>query len=182
MHGRIAPLTRLAVLVLLLAAPGPARAHRLEAEYRVLPGNKVQVESWFDLTGDSPKGAQVRVYRADGQLLTDGKLDEQGLFVFSYQEPESLRVVVSAGAGHQKELMIPARALGADGTAAAPKEAPGMSNPPEPFADRGARVSVKDVLAGVGFLLALAAFVLSVRNARDLRRLQRHYGERLPRD
>ena len=77
MHGRIAPLTRLAALALLLAAPGQARAHRLEAEYRVLPGNKVQVESWFDLTGDSPRGAQVKVYRADGQLLTDGKLDEQ---------------------------------------------------------------------------------------------------------
>jgi hypothetical protein len=34
-------------------------------------------------------------------------------------------------------------------------------------------VSVKDVLVGVGFLLAVAAFVLSLRNARQLRELQR---------
>jgi hypothetical protein len=33
-------------------------------------------------------------------------------------------------------------------------------------------VSLKDVLVGVGFLLALGAFVLSVRNARQLRRLR----------
>ena len=30
---------------------GPAHAHRLEAEYRILPDGQVQVESWFE-TGD----------------------------------------------------------------------------------------------------------------------------------
>src|SRR5262249_49850779 len=40
-----------AVLGTLLAA-GRAEAHRLEADYTVLPGRKVQVESWFDITGD----------------------------------------------------------------------------------------------------------------------------------
>jgi hypothetical protein len=41
-----------------------------------------------------------------------------------------------------------------------------------PFADRRSQVSVKDVLVGVGFLLALAAFVLSVRNSQQLQELK----------
>src|SRR5262249_44559400 len=89
-----------------LATPGAARAHRLEAEYRTLPDGRVQVESWFDLTGDSPEGAAVRVFRGDGELLTEGKLDAKGLFTFRPRAAEPLRVVVSAGAGHRKELQI----------------------------------------------------------------------------
>jgi hypothetical protein len=46
-----------------------------------------------------------------------------------------------------------------------------------PPADRGARVSVEDVLTGVGFLLALAAFGLSLRNARHIRELKGKRGE-----
>jgi hypothetical protein len=66
--------------------------------------------------------------------------------------------VISAGAGHRKELEIAAVNL-----------EPSAEPPP---IDRSARVSVKDVLVGVGFLLALAAFVLSLWNARQLRRFR----------
>ena len=41
-----------------------------------------------------------------------------------------------------------------------------------PRADRSSQVSIKDVLVGVGFLLSVAAFVLSLRNARQLRTLR----------
>ena len=58
MRRRYGALTSLALAAALLAA-GAAHAHRLEAEYRVLPDHKVQVESWFDLGGDSPRGARV---------------------------------------------------------------------------------------------------------------------------
>ncbi len=146
----------------------------------MLPGHRVQVESWFDLTGDSPKGAQVRVSRADGSTLTDGKLDAQGVFVFSYAEPENLKVVVNGGAGHRKELEISARELAqssAATTAGTGKAGPASASPQpdgvKPFADRSPRVSVKDVLIGVGFLLAVAAFALGLRNARQLRELKR---------
>jgi nickel transport protein len=171
MRRRYGALILLALAGLLPAAG--AYAHRLEAEYRVLPDHKVQVESWFDLGGDSPRGARVQVLRADGSLLTEGKLDSQGVYVFSYGDAEPLKVVVSAGAGHRKELEIPAKDLAPDGTAA--PAAPGSAPPPAspgPRADRSARVSVKDVLIGVGFLLAVAAFALSLRNARQLRELK----------
>jgi nickel transport protein len=143
----------------------------LEAEYRILPGNRVQVESWFDSTGDSPKGAKVEVFDAGQQLLTAGRLDDQGVFVFSFAQAESMTVVVSAGAGHRKELTIPRadllRAL--TGQPAADTASPSAATEETPRADRSSRVSAKDILVGVSFLLALAAFILSVRNARQLR-------------
>jgi cobalt/nickel transport system permease protein len=173
------PALLLAVLGTLLTA-GPARAHRLEAEAKVLPGGQVRVESWFDLTGESPKGAKVQVLRPDGTTLTKGELDDQGMFVFRYDRPEALRVVVSAGAGHRKELVIPRAELeraatgskgAGDGQPVHPAAAGPPGATPVSSADRSSRVTVKDVLVGVGFVLAAAAFLLSLRNARRLREL-----------
>jgi hypothetical protein len=135
--------------------PRTAQAHRLDGEYRVLPGNKVQIEAWFE-NDDVPHGAKVRIYRGDGSLLfpNPGELNDKGIYVFSYDKAEPLKVVVSAGQGHRKELVIPAGMLSAQGPApgAAPEEFP-----------------VKDLLLGITFLLALAAFVLSVLNTWRLR-------------
>ena len=172
---------RLPVALLLAAlgvfgAPGRASAHRLEAEFKLLPDRRVRVESWFDLTDDVAKAAAVRVYRADGTLLTQGKTSADGTYTFAYDRPESLRVVVNAGAGHQKELTIPEKALtGSPNNAAGPAEAEPPSKSGGRPADRTDQ-HVKDAVTGVGFLLALAAFVLSVRNARRLRSLTRGPG------
>jgi hypothetical protein len=180
MRGRFAPLTPPALLLAvlaLLATGGRAQAHRLEAEYHVLPDRKVRIESWFDLTltNDPPRGAQVRVLRADGTLLTEGRLDGDGTFTFPFEKAEPLRVVVTAGQGHHKELSIPADELARVGGAEKVPEAaaPGAALPEAARpATHATAVSIKDVLIGVGFLLALGAFVLSVRNARQLRRLR----------
>lgn len=142
---------------------GHAHAHRLEADFRVLVGRRVQVEGWFDLTGESPVGANVRVWRSDGRLLAEGQMDDKGSYVFAFDEADELKVQVSA-AGHAKEFRIPKEALRGPGASA---------EAPAPFADRSARVGVADVAAGVGFILALASFVLAVRNSRRLRELER---------
>jgi hypothetical protein len=160
-------------LALALIGTGEARAHRLEADYRVLPGGRVQIESWFDLTGESPKGAKVQVFRPNGEILSEGQLDGKGLYVFSYTQVERLKIVVSAGAGHRKELDIPAADLAGKFTkpiaaTALESNLATPSSTPAPFADRSPRVSSKDVIIGIAFLLALAAFVLSLRNARQL--------------
>jgi hypothetical protein len=161
----------LGVLAVLLLA-GPARAHRLEADYRVLPDHQIEVEGWFDL-GGLPKGARVQVFRPDGSLLGEGKLDADARYVFSYRQAEALKVVVSS-VGHRKELDIPAGELTSAGTAAASSPGNPEQPPPSgPHVEHGSQVSVKDVLVGVGFLLAVAAFVLSLRNARRLRALER---------
>lgn len=153
----------------------------------MLPGHKVVVESWFDLTGDSPAAAAVTVYRQpDGAVLTEGKLDEKGLFVFTYSQRENLRVVVSAAGGHRKELEIAAAELTGDDSATpavgmdasrAPS-APTLNASPEPFADRTSRIAIKDVLLGVALLLALGAFGLALSNARKLRALKQTQSEK----
>jgi hypothetical protein len=157
-----------------------ARAHRLEAEYRVLPGHKIAVESWFDLTGDSPVGAAVTVCRqAGGSLLAEGKLDEKGLFVFTYSQAEPLRIVVTAPGGHRKELEISAEQLSQHGPVEAQTDTPAAASSqtatvdPEQFADRSTRIAVKDVLLGLALLLAAGALGLALSTARRLRDLRR---------
>lgn len=178
MCRRFGPLTALA-LTLALPASGELRAHRLDAQAIFLPDQKkVQIESWFD-NGQLARGARVQVFREDGRLLTEGVLDQEARFVFAVPKAEPLRVVVNAGGGHRKELDIAAEELqpSLPNEAAPSKEAaPPKSERPAPVMlgerhDGGQRV--KDLVIGVGFLLALAAFVLSVRNARQLRALKR---------
>lgn len=147
----------LAVLTLAggMLAPAEARAHRLAVECHLLPGQQVRVEGWYSAAGDRQPAeqARVRVLRPDGQLLVEGRLDAAGVFTFSYEQVEPLRVVL-AHSGHRAEVTI----LEED-----------MSPPVS--SSRSEEGWLKDVLLGVSFLLALAAFVLSVRNARLLRRL-----------
>jgi hypothetical protein len=53
---------------------------------------------------------------------------------------------------------------------------------PAPLAERDSGIPVKDVLIGVSFLLAVAAFALSLRNAKKLRALgQRPFNDKLTR-
>ncbi len=162
----------------LFLAASTAHAHRLIVECHVLPSGKVQVESWFDLSGASPKSAKVQVFRAGDQLLTEGRLDDNGIFVFFPERPEPLRVVVSAGDGHQTERTISAESIARSlaGNSIPTKSEQKSENPtaPVPLSDRSSRVSVTDVLAGVGFVLALAAFVMSWRNGRRLRSMSKN--------
>lgn len=157
----------------------PARAHRLLAECRVLPGQMIQVEAWFDAGGGPSAGARVQAYQGD-QLLTEGKLDKEGVFVFGYEQPDELRIVISAGAGHRQELSL-TRAQLERGAGTATTNEPEPAPPVEqPRADRTSRVGIADGLVGIAFLLALAAFILSVRNSSELGRLKQQLDERLP--
>jgi nickel transport protein len=138
----------------LLASPGVAAAHSPVAEFRVLPGKRVQVEAWFDVTKEPLKDAKVTVLQSS-ELLTDGKMNENGIFVFPFEKAEAMRIVIDAGAGHRAELRVTAADLGGD-------------IDPALLIDRATRITVKDVLLGVTFVLAAAAFILSIRNARRL--------------
>jgi len=132
--------------------PETAWAHRLEGDAQAKKVQKVKIESWFDL-GGVPSGARLQVFRkSDGQLLLERSLDENGRLTF-FADWQPLHVVISAGDGHQKEIDIQPES---DITS------------PLPDADRSSRIGIKDILVGVGFLLALAAFVLSVRNHRRI--------------
>jgi hypothetical protein len=130
-----------------------------------LANNRVQVEGWFD-RDSSPQGAEVRVLRADGSTLAEGNLDALGVYTFTFDRPERLNVIVSDGQGHRAEVRLTA----ADLAAGTRRQAVSDSGP-APLSDRRDESPAKDVLIGVGFLLALGAFVLSLRNAHQLRQL-----------
>jgi hypothetical protein len=133
----------------------------------------VQVECWFDLTGDAPVGAEVQVFRQGQTLLTRGKADAKGVFVFPFAEAEDLTVVVNAGAGHRKELLIPRATLLHGGPASGTDDR--LADGPSSWqADRTSKVELKDILTGLALLLGLTSFLLSWRNARALRELKRH--------
>jgi hypothetical protein len=119
----------------------------------VLPGNKIQIESFFQ--GGSPAvDGIVRVYRPDGSLLCPpGVTDDKGFYVFSYTKAEDLRVKVSCDE-HAKEITI------------------ALSELSEAAPDRSEPSHLAEILAGLSFILALAAFYLSARTASRLRKLQ----------
>jgi hypothetical protein len=174
------------LIFLALAALAPveqARAHRLIVNCQVLPGQKVKVVSLYSdpFRSFPARGAMVRVRTSDTGILAEGKTDAQGEFVFSFKNVEPIRVEVSQ-LDHEAEVTIPAASLsvdsahagpaaGSDTTSSAPRSPPG--NPVASSADNPWREGIKDVLIGVTFLLALAAFMLSLRNARRLRELSR---------
>jgi cobalt/nickel transport system permease protein len=168
--GMSQPPVLLLVALTLLFGAMPARAHRLDAAFKVLPDRSVQIESWFDL-GGLPKRGTVQVFRPGQRLLAEGQLDENGQFVFRFTEVEPLHVIVSAGGGHRKAFVIPREAL-----ERVVEETPSRDAAPvaEGFTrvrddDEAWRERFKDALLGVSFLFALAAFVLSWRNGQRLK-------------
>lgn len=148
----------IAAALLALMLPAPARAHRLKAECHVLSDNRVQVEGWYDTTGQPAEGAAVEVLHADLSVVARGKLDAQGLFVFIRAGTGPLKILINDGQGHAAELPLGEAALG------------------RALSDRRPESPFKDILVGVGFLLAVAAFFMSLRNAHQLRVLQAQAG------
>jgi cobalt/nickel transport system permease protein len=175
--GTLAPPALLFAVASVLWAAAPAQAHRLDADYRVRPDGKVQVESWFDVDDKAPAGAKVQVFRPDGALLSEGSLDERGVFVFSPGEAGNLKVVVYAGAGHRAEFTIPKEILARESKNSSGQEK--TSGPSRlninyaPLVERAQLSHCGEVMTGLAFLLGLAAFVMSWRNMRHLRELKR---------
>jgi nickel transport protein len=160
MRGRFLILTL--ALIAALGPVGEARAHRLKAKCLFFPRRMVRVETWFD-NDQTPKTGHVEVSREGGEVLIKGRLSSQGLFLFDAPDGGPLQVVVEAGEGHRAEVAIrPEELLVAQ--AAPPDVTPSPAHE-EPF-------PVKDIILGVGLLIALAAFFLSLRNARSIRELR----------
>jgi cobalt/nickel transport system permease protein len=171
-------------VLMLLAAAGllltaaPAFAHRLKADYKVLPNeHKVKIEGWFE-SGDAPKNATVQVYRSDERLLIEGKLNADGVFVFPFEEADELRVVVNAPGGHREQLKIPKAALEGKGDSKKPEEETSATKDDGGrFANRESHTSIKDVVLGVTFLFSAAGLALSVRNTRVLGEIKQRLNE-----
>jgi ABC-type Co2+ transport system permease subunit len=171
----------LAVGLLGLGA-APARAHVLHVECQLLANQQVQVSCWYSARPQSvpARQARVRVWRqADQQLLWEGQTDDQGLAVFPYPRVEPL-VVEAYQAGHRAQVILFAEDRGTKASPVSPSS-PAEGPPPAAAPPAAAPAQTwsswqqqeqplwRDLLLGVSFLLALAAFVLSVRTAQRLR-------------
>jgi cobalt/nickel transport system permease protein len=151
------PVQALLAILSVLLLGGPARAHNLEVEHQVdRAAKRVTVKSFYE-TGDAPEKATARVLRGDGSVLAEGPLDEKGVFAFSYEKAENLSVHVRAPGGHRAVCLIRANELEEQAT---------VSTEPAARGSRG-----RDLLLGVGLVLAAASFVMSWRNSARLRRL-----------
>jgi hypothetical protein len=168
MSGRIGAVTALFAIVVLTDS---AFAHALEGRFVVLADKKVRVEAWFE-TDDPASGAKVEVFKVDKQLLVSGKTDKDGYFDFSFVEPEPLEVKIDAGRGHGKILTITADELNKPSADPGPRRSAPSEGGGTEASSRPAAFPLREVFVGIAFLLALAAFVISIRNARAIKQLR----------
>jgi cobalt/nickel transport system permease protein len=168
----------LAALTLLFAAR-PALAHNAQADYLLLADCHVQIDGWYDPGGIPMKGAKVQVFRPGQRLLVEGRLNEDGSFVFRFIEVEPLEVVVNGGAGHRKSLIIPREKLEQQSQAEARPSGSGEEDSSVTVAAQKRehpdmwRERLKDALLGINFLLSAAAFLLSWRTSRRMRQREK---------
>jgi cobalt/nickel transport system permease protein len=169
------PTLLLAAFTLLMPS-NRAHAHNPRADYLPLPNRQVQIDGWFDPGAAPMKGAKVQVLRQGGQLLAEGQMDDNGTFVFRFEEAEPLEVIVNAGAGHRATLLIPREKLEQTSESQPRPSGSGSDNRSLSVAPQIRerldtwREQVRDGLVGISFLLSVAAFLLSWRTNRRLRR------------
>jgi nickel transport protein len=96
-------------LSVLLMFAGPASAHRVNV-FAWVEADTVHVESKF-AGGKKVKAAKIVVMDPKGVELLAGRTNDQGEFSFKVAEATDLRILISAGQGHQGEWTIRAAEL-----------------------------------------------------------------------
>ncbi len=156
----------LAVLLLALAAPRPAEAHRLKV-FATVEDGRVSGYGFF-VGGGRPAGARVVARDGTGRVLFEGTTDGDGAFAF---RPEGvagdLTITLTVGDGHGASTTIAAARLGA---APAPAPAPA----PQPAGeDPGEAAAPADPEA----LRALIEESVAAAVSREMRPLLEAYAE-----
>jgi nickel transport protein len=120
----------------------PAAAHKVSI-FAWVDGETVYTQSRFS-GGKRPRDAAVAIYDGHGNLLLEGKTDENGTFSFPVPPQRPIRVVLKASMGHLAEWTISEKDVAANpaesrGTGAehaeAVKPAPRESDAPGFFLD-----------------------------------------------
>ncbi|BBO89650.1 hypothetical protein [Desulfosarcina ovata] len=97
--------TVLPTIIFILAATGPALAHKFLASGWV-EGDTVVLEAAFG-NGDIPHNAEVLVLDDAGTLLLSTTTDDEGICSFTIPQKSALHIKVKAGMGHQAKILIP---------------------------------------------------------------------------
>ncbi len=101
----------LAVTLLWCFATLPAaHAHKVTV-FAWAEGNRVFTQSKFS-GGKTVKAGKVEVFDSSGNLLLEGRTDDLGAFAFQAPAITDLKIVLTAGMGHQNSWLLSAADLG----------------------------------------------------------------------
>jgi nickel transport protein len=110
-----------ALTVMTLVA-GPLSAHRVNV-FAWVEGDTVFVESKFP-GGRKVNEGKIVVVDPEGNELLSGVTNEQGEFAFKVPKHTDLKIILSAGEGHQAEWTIPATEIAPTPTDTAKESSP----------------------------------------------------------
>ncbi len=103
----------LAVTLLCSFATLPAaHAHKVTV-FAWAEGDRVFTQSKFS-GGKMVKAGKVEVFDSGGNLLLEGRTDDNGAFAFKAPAIADLKIVLTAGMGHQNSWLLSAADLGQD--------------------------------------------------------------------
>jgi len=152
----------LIVAILILTTQG-AYAHRLHIDWKI---GKVQIESFYGGSGTPCQDATVQIYTPDGELLEEGKTDENGKYSFSpVSGINEYKVVLESThmPGHRAEEIINLKAA-------------------DSFKENKELPLFLRVFAGLGYLAGLAGVSLAYINWREKRKMVKNENDRVSRD
>ncbi|WP_372679883.1 hypothetical protein [Desulfosarcina sp.] len=123
-------------LLCCFAAPHAAHAHKVTV-FAWAEGDRVFTQSKFS-GGKMVKAGKVEVFDSSGNLLLEGRTDDHGEFAFQAPSITDLKIVLTAGMGHQNSWLLSAADLGqAERTPRATQ-----ASPPDPAFLEAPRASV----------------------------------------
>jgi nickel transport protein len=91
-------------VVLLLTTVSLAYAHRVNI-FTQTQGEKVICQCFYN-DGKPVRGQSIQVKTLDGTVIAEGKTDDEGMFSFSPNIHEDLKVILNAGMGHVAETIV----------------------------------------------------------------------------
>ena len=178
------------------SSPLPAEGHRLNVDCFVLPDARVQVEVYYDRGGSAADSA-VYMSNAAGQQIAEAETNADGFCIFNVTTAEAytFKAVIAGHRGTCKLSPEDVSALQDALSARNAPDAPQAATAPVSGAPRKTSRPVAfkhphpvetspplavNMLAGLGFILALAAFAMVLAQRKTIRDLQQRLGSQGP--
>lgn len=169
---------RLAILLLALALPQAALAHKLRV-FAAVEDGAVTGYAFF-VGGGRPQDVPWQITDATGAVLAEGRTDDAGVYRWTPPAPQDLTVTVNAEDGHfASATLTAARFGGQEAPPVAPQPVATAPAPPEdavaeavrrevlPLLERieemDNRLRFTDVISGVFLILGAAGGILWLR-------------------
>jgi hypothetical protein len=178
-------------LLLSLSQGGQVRAHELRVVYDVMPGRQIQVYCFYNsvlIKGQTPARRAEVVISREGRDPIKGTTDDEGKFTFTYDRAEGMTIVAYQVDHVSQKVTIEANELEGnldqDSQESAGSRSVSTSSPAassgrlEEKAEQAGRQLLKDALVALCLIFIIATFIMTMRNARQLREIRKLLDER----